>query len=50
MRTLIPVCTFATAAVLLPYFTRAGGAAEPALNAPPEGFTALFNGQDLTGW
>jgi hypothetical protein len=24
--------------------------AEPALNVPPEGFTALFNGKDLTGW
>ena len=20
------------------------------LNQPPEGFTALFNGEDLTGW
>ena len=20
------------------------------LNVPPEGFTALFNGQDFTGW
>ena len=25
-------------------------AAEPADNTPPEGFTALFNGKDLTGW
>lgn len=24
--------------------------AAPALNTPPEGFTALFNGKDLTGW
>jgi hypothetical protein len=24
--------------------------AASALNAPPEGFTALFNGKDLTGW
>ena len=23
---------------------------EPALNAPPEGYRALFNGKDLTGW
>lgn len=25
-------------------------AAEPALNVPPEGFTAIFNGKDLAGW
>ena len=25
-------------------------AAEPALNAPPEGYRALFNGKDLAGW
>jgi hypothetical protein len=25
-------------------------AAEDKLNTPPEGFTALFNGKDLTGW
>ena len=25
-------------------------AAEEKLNTPPEGFTALFNGKDLTGW
>src|SRR3954453_18883423 len=24
--------------------------AEPALNSPPPGFTALFNGKDLTNW
>jgi len=24
--------------------------ASPGLNVPPEGFTALFNGKDLTGW
>ena len=23
---------------------------EPVLNEPPEGFIALFNGEDLTGW
>jgi len=23
---------------------------QPPLNQPPEGFTALFNGKDLTGW
>ena len=26
------------------------GEAKRALNVPPEGFTALFNGKDLTGW
>ena len=25
-------------------------AAEPALNVPPEGYRAIFNGKDLTGW
>ena len=25
-------------------------AADPALNVPPEGYRALFNGQDLAGW
>ncbi|GAH87676.1 unnamed protein product, partial [marine sediment metagenome] len=25
-------------------------AAEPPLNQPPEGFTAIFNGKDLEGW
>ena len=25
-------------------------AAEPVLNVPPEGYRALFNGKDLTGW
>lgn len=25
-------------------------AEEPKLNVPPKGFTALFNGKDLTGW
>ena len=25
-------------------------AEDSALNQPPEGFTALFNGKDLTGW
>ena len=28
----------------------AQGVAEEKLNVPPEGFTALFNGQDLSGW
>ena len=27
-----------------------GAGAEQELNAPPEGFVALFNGKDLTGW
>ena len=29
---------------------RAAEASKPALNQPPEGFVALFNGKDLTGW
>jgi len=34
--------------LLLPLVVTAEAAA--ALNEPPEGFTALFNGKDLTGW
>jgi len=38
-------------AVLLSLFTlTATTAEEKALNKPPEGFTALFNGKDLSGW
>src|ERR1043165_6266349 len=38
-------------AVLLSLFTlTAATAEEKALNKPPEGFAALFNGKDLTGW
>jgi hypothetical protein len=29
---------------------QAGETSKPALNQPPEGFVALFNGKDLTGW
>lgn len=42
------VCLVMLAATLL--LATASLAAEPPLNRPPEGFTALFNGQDLTGW
>src|SRR5256885_950976 len=28
----------------------APGAAAPQINKPPKGFTALFNGKDLSGW
>lgn len=38
-------CTVAVATLWL--LVSAAGAAPP---APPQGFTALFNGQDLTGW
>ena len=31
-------------------FTAPALAADKPLNTPPEGFTALFNGKDLTGW
>lgn len=34
-------------ALLLPAFVLA---ADAPLNTPPEGYTALFNGKDLTGW
>ena len=38
-------------AALIPLSTASFLAAEEGkLNMPPEGFTALFNGQDLTGW
>ena len=30
--------------------TAAAGGEQRELNVPPEGFTALFNGKDLTGW
>ncbi|HUT94548.1 MAG TPA: DUF1080 domain-containing protein [Thermoguttaceae bacterium] len=42
----------ATAMLLLLGQAAVAGAEESAreLNAPPEGFTALFNGKDLTGW
>jgi len=31
-------------------YAATGTAAEQALNKPPKGFVALFNGKDLTGW
>jgi len=31
-------------------YAATGAAAEQALNKPPKGFVALFNGKDLTGW
>jgi len=44
--------TFMTAVSLVLILAILAGAAEAAdtLNKPPEGFTALFNGEDLTGW
>ncbi len=38
-----------SAAIILGAFTCSVGAADE-LNKPPAGFTALFNGEDLTGW
>ena len=36
---------------LIPVFLLAAGTLQgAALNQPPKGFTALFNGKDLTGW
>ncbi|MGE5293480.1 MAG: DUF1080 domain-containing protein [Solirubrobacterales bacterium] len=40
----------AVAAACLTISAPAGAASEPALNQPPAGFVALFNGKDLTGW
>jgi len=31
-------------------YAATGTADEQALNTPPKGFVALFNGKDLTGW
>ena len=44
--------TFMTAVSLVLILAILAGAAEAAdmLNKPPEGFKALFNGEDLTGW
>jgi len=47
-----PTLTFAVAAFVLlslAYATTSMGA-EQALNKPPKGFVALFNGKDLAGW
>ncbi len=41
-------CLVTVAAMLL--LAAATQAAQQALNQPPEGFVALFNGKDLTGW
>ncbi|MHC4703713.1 MAG: hypothetical protein ACYTFQ_24400, partial [Planctomycetota bacterium] len=41
--------TAITLTVLLASFTCSADAADK-LNTPPEGFKALFNGKDLTGW
>src|SRR5262245_19929914 len=52
MRSRIPPLVPAVAAALLltPAPGRAGPAAEAPAAVPPPGFTALFNGKDLTGW
>ena len=42
MRTILIPCLAATVVL--------SGTALAADNAPPEGFTALFNGKDFTGW
>ncbi len=47
----ISVClTLAVAAACLAIPASVGAAPAQALNKPPEGFVALFNGKDLTGW
>ena len=47
--TLHPTLVLAAMSLLL-VATCTAFAAEKPLNQPPEGFTALFNGKDLTGW
>jgi hypothetical protein len=42
------VCLVLIAASLL--WAAASQAGQQPLNQPPEGFVALFNGKDLTGW
>jgi hypothetical protein len=45
------IARLATASCFLVVFGLATDSrAEEKLNTPPEGFTALFNGKDLTGW
>lgn len=43
-------CSFVGTVVLGLVALSGVAAAEEKLNTPPEGFTALFNGKDLTGW
>lgn len=43
-------CTLIVSAIALATLAFSAGAEERPLNTPPEGFTALFNGKDLTGW
>src|SRR4051794_2373169 len=49
MRVLRTLLLIAGAAAALLLGARGPGAAEE-LNKPPEGFTTLFNGRDLTNW
>ncbi|UCC99391.1 MAG: hypothetical protein JSW66_05800 [Phycisphaerales bacterium] len=42
--------TFALMIGLMILVSSMAGGAERALNVPPPGFIALFNGEDLTGW
>lgn len=39
-----------TVALVASFFIPGLARSEDKLNTPPEGFTALFNGKDLTGW
>ena len=51
MRTVLRIALLPVVLVGLGLFsTGTAHGREPALNTPPEGFTALFNGKDLTGW
>ncbi len=49
MRTLSSLCVTAVAATVLTTLFVASPA-QAADNTPPDGFVALFNGKDLTGW
>ena len=44
------MCVVLTVSAVLAVFAAPLRAAEGATNKPPEGFTALFNGTDLSGW
>ena len=50
MRQWFALSTLAITLGMAATWTSAGEKAENADNTPPKGFTALFNGKDLTGW
>jgi len=46
----VGLAIIAALSLLAAFAPQAGQAAQQSLNQPPEGFVALFNGKDLTGW